>query len=136
MFRFILALILASLCAFAETQRDIAEWVIRWEGRVYIEGRRTPILELDEIPAGDFKIVGIDLTGAVMLPSELEKLAGLTTLRDLYLPGPIWNPGGGNEDANGVFKSFATLTNLERLYFGWHFAAQINVRDIQSVSNG
>src|SRR5262252_3720168 len=99
MFRFILALILGSICAFAETQRDIAEWVIRWEGRVYIEGRRMPILELDEIPAGDFKIVGIDLTGAVMLPSELEKLAGLTTLRDLYLPGPIWNPGGGNEDA-------------------------------------
>src|SRR5262249_37714930 len=72
---------------------------------------------------------GIDLTGAVMVPAELEKLKGLTTLRELYLPGPIWNPGGGNEDGNGVFQSIATLKNLEKLYLGWHFNAQINVRD-------
>jgi NAD(P)-dependent dehydrogenase (short-subunit alcohol dehydrogenase family) len=70
----------------------------------------------------DFNAIGTLVQG-------LEKMAGLTTLRELYLPGPIWNPGGGNEDANGVFKSIATLKNLEKLYFGWHFGAQINVRD-------
>src|SRR3954451_7125227 len=129
MLRIILAFCLAVVCASAETQRDIADWVIRWEGRVMLQGSRQPITELSQIPPGDIKITGIDLTGAVMLPSELEKLAGLTTLRELYLPGPIWNPGGGNEDANGVFRALATLTHLERLDFGWHFGAQINVRD-------
>ena len=127
--RIILAFCLAAACAYGETQRELAEWVIRWEGRVYLEGARQPIVDIRQIPAGDIKIVGIDLTGAVMLPAELEKLTGLTTLRELYLPGPIWNPGGGNEDANGVFKALATLTSLEKLYFGWHFSAQINIRD-------
>ena len=108
MFRIVLALSMAAMCAQAETQREIAEWVIRWEGRVYLEGVRQPVVDVGQIPSGDFKITGIDLTGAVMLPAELSKLAGLTTLRDLYLPGPIWNPGGGNEDGNGVFQSLAT----------------------------
>src|SRR5262249_23858946 len=75
-------------------------------------------------------IIGVDLTGAVMVTGELEKLASLTSLRELYLPGPIWNPGGGNEDGNSVFKSLASLKNLQKLYFGWHFNAQINVRDV------
>jgi len=129
MFRIVFAFALASVCAQAASQREIAEWVIRWEGRLILEGSRQPVTELSQIPSGEFAITGIDLTGAVMLPAELEKMASLTTLRELYLPGPIWNPGGGNEDANGVFKSIATLKNLEKLYFGWHFGAQINVRD-------
>ena len=129
MFRVLLVFSLASVIAPAASQREIAEWAIRWEGRVVLEGSRRPIHELSQIPSGSFEITGIDLTGAVMLPAELEKLSGLTSLRELFLPGPIWNPGGGKEDANEVFKSLATLTNLEKLYFGWHFNAQINIRD-------
>ena len=30
-----------------------------------------------------------------------------------------------------VFKALATLKNVEKLYFGWHFNAQINVRDAE-----
>ena len=107
----------------------MAEWVIRWEGRVMLEGNRLPINDLSQLPAGDFRIVGVDLTGAVMVPGELQKLGTLTALRELYLPGPIWNPGGGNEDGNEVFKALAGLTHLEKLYIGWHFNAQINIRD-------
>src|SRR5438128_1529705 len=129
MFRTALVFSFASVFAHAASQREIAEWAIRWEGRVVLEGSRQPVNEVRQIPAGNIEIVGIDLTGAVMQPAELEKLAGLTTLRELYLPGPIWNPGGGREDANDVFKSLATLKNLEKLYVGWHFSAQINVRD-------
>ena len=64
-----------------------------------------------ELPAGEFHIAAIDLTAAVMHPVELRKLAGLTHLRELYLPGPIWNPGAGNEDKTGVFQALATLTS-------------------------
>ena len=107
----------------------MAEWVIRWEGRVILEGNRLPINDISQLPPGDFRIVGVDLTGAVMVPGELQKLGTLTALRELYLPGPIWNPGGGNEDGNEVFKALASLTHLEKLYVGWHFNAQINIRD-------
>ena len=128
-FRTLIAFTLASTFAQAASDRDMAEWVIRWEGRVILEGNRLPVNDLSQLPAGDFRIVGIDLTGAVMVPGELQKLGTLTELRELYLPGPIWNPGGGNEDGTEVFKALATLTHLEKLYFGWHFNAQINIRD-------
>ena len=74
MFRIVFAFALASVCAHAASQREVAEWVIRWEGRVILEGSRQPITELSQIPAGEFTITGIDLTGAVMLPAELEIL--------------------------------------------------------------
>ena len=51
------------------------------------------------------------MTGAVMHPSELVKLNGLLTLRELYLPGPIWNPGGANEDAAEAFKALSTASS-------------------------
>src|SRR5262245_55820244 len=96
-----------------------------------LDGSRRAITELSQLPAGDFQITGIDLTGAVMRPVELGKLNGLLSLRELYLPGPIWNPGGGNEDPAQALKAIATLKNLEKLYFGWHFNAQISIRDKQ-----
>ena len=56
-------------------------------------------------------ITAIDLTAVIMHPAELKKLEDLPYLRTLYLPGPIWNPGGGKEDRTGVFK---TLTRLNQ----------------------
>src|SRR6188508_121759 len=112
---------LFSAIAFAG-ERDVAEWVIRWEGLVTLAGVAQPIGDVSQLPAGEVRITGIDLTGSVMPPGELVKLVGLAHLRDLFLPGPVWNPGGGNENANDVFKSLATLKTLERLYIGWHFA--------------
>ncbi|MEP7366428.1 MAG: hypothetical protein ABI972_24485, partial [Acidobacteriota bacterium] len=129
MFRIIAVALIAGSGAFAASERELAEWVIRWEGRVMVEGSRQPIAELSQIPAGSFEITGIDLTGSVMRPVELAKLSGLTTLRELYLPGPVWNPGGGNEDDNEAFQALSGLKSLEKIAFGWHFAAQINIKD-------
>jgi hypothetical protein len=111
--------------AHAATQREIAEWVIRWEGQVSLANGPGPLTNVSQIPAGDLQITGIDLTAGVMHPLELLKLQSLPQLRELYLPGPIWNPGGSNEDRTGVFKAFATLTGVQRLAFGWHYNAQI-----------
>ncbi|MGH9660437.1 MAG: leucine-rich repeat domain-containing protein, partial [Bryobacteraceae bacterium] len=129
MFRTILALSLASTFLCAASEREVAEWVIRWEGRVILEGIRQPLDDVSQLPAGDFRITGIDLTWSVLHPAELAKLGGLVALRELHLPGPIWNPGGGNEDANDALKVLSVLKNIEKLQIGWHYAAQINIRD-------
>src|ERR1700747_918693 len=96
--RVILGLCLAAGRVRAASEREIAEWVLRWDGRVILEGSRKPLTEVSELPPGEIHLAGIDLTGAVMSPIELRKLEGLPTLRELYLPGPVWNPGGGRED--------------------------------------
>ncbi len=103
--------------------------MLRWEGSLILEGSNTPIRDVFQLPAGDFHIASIDLTAAVMHPVELRKLEGLTHLRQLYLPGKIWNPGAGNEDKTGVFESLASLTSVERLAFSWHFNSNIEVDD-------
>ena len=116
--------------AAAAPDRDVAEWVLRWEGHVTIEGRTQPVTSLADLP-DVVHITGVDLTPAVLPPRELVKLEGLKDLRELYLPGPIWNPGGGNEDSTEAFKALATLTNVERLAFGWHYNARIEIRDAE-----
>ncbi|MGH9853384.1 MAG: hypothetical protein ACREBD_26385, partial [Blastocatellia bacterium] len=83
------------------SEREIAEWVIRQGGRVILEGDRQPIADVAQFPAGEIRITGVDLTGTLIDPKDLEKLSGLTHLKELYLPGPIWNPGAGSRlDAN------------------------------------
>ena len=130
MMRWILAgIFVFSMAAQAASEREVAEWVLRWEGTVVPEGAAAPIRNISELPAGDFHIEAIELTGGVMHPAELKKLEGLTHVRELYLPGPIWNPGGGNEDRAGVFQALNSLTGVERLAFGWHYNAQMDVGD-------
>src|SRR5690349_3001165 len=98
----------------ATVDRDVAEWVLRWEGHVTIAGRAHPIINISEL-TDQIQITGIDLTPVVMPPRDLVKLEGLKNLRELYLPGTIWNPGGGREDAGTAFSTLATLTSVERL---------------------
>ena len=100
MMRPVVLLLLAASIGQAASMREIAEWVIRWEGQFTVEGSRRPIGDLIDIPEGGFEIVSVDLTGAVMPPAELAMLSELTSLRELHLPGPIWNPGGGRQDAS------------------------------------
>src|ERR1700733_7830985 len=132
MHRAIIALFLAAGLMHAASAREIAEWVMRWEGRVVLEGSRQPLKDVSQLPAGEIHIAGIDLTGAVMRPLELRKLEGLSNLRELYLPGPIWNPGGGNEDVTGVFKALSSLNKGERLSCCWDSNAQLAARGEQN----
>src|SRR5262249_17992592 len=104
--------------------------VLRWEGHVTVAGRTQPINNISEL-TDQVQITGIDLTPVVMPPKDLIKLEGLKNLRELYLPGPIWNPGGGREDSTAAFSTLAALTSVERLAFGWHYNARIDIRDNQ-----
>src|SRR3954451_8033596 len=128
-YRVIAYLCLAAVLARAASQREIAEWVLRWDGQVTLEGSRKPLKDVSQLPAGDIRLAGIDLTGAVMRPIELRKLEGLSNLRELYLPGPVWNPGGGKEDVTGVFEALASLKRLQKAAIAWHFNAQISIGD-------
>jgi hypothetical protein len=70
--------------AFADLQRDAAEWIIRKGGRVMINGSREPLSRLGESPGGSFDVTGVDLTGTVLDPKELDHIAGLEHVRELY----------------------------------------------------
>src|SRR5215475_15201635 len=115
------------------SEREIAEWVIRQGGRVILEPIReegAPIGDVAQLPEGEIRIVGIDLVGTLIEPKDLEKISGLTGLKELYLPGPIWNPGAGSRlDANQELKFLAGLKNLEKLHFSLHFLTNVNVQD-------
>jgi len=114
-------------------EREIAEWVIRQGGRVILEPQREegkPIGDVAQLPAGEIRIIGVDLVGTLIEPKDLEKISGLTRLKELYLPGPIWNPGAGSFlDANEELKFLAGLKNLEKLHFSLHFLTNVNVQD-------
>jgi len=87
------------------------------------------------LPVGDFQIKSLDLVGTLAAPKELEKIAGLTALRELYLPGPMWTPVSDSQlDANDALKALTGLKNLERLYFSLHFLPTYNVTDNTAVN--
>ena len=123
----ILVVIAASLVA---AERDTAEWVIRSGGRVVLEGNRTPIRDLLSLLDGEIHITGVDLFGTLVEATELEKLSGLSGLKELYLAGPMFNPASGSRlDANAQLKFLAGLKSLEKLSFSLHFLTHVNVQD-------
>lgn len=123
-------LLFATLSAFAATDREAAEWIIRKHGRVMVNGGRQPLASLGELPKGDLQVTGVDLTGTVLAPNELNNLAGLQHVRELFLPGSAFTPGAGSRlEGNAELKVIAGFTQLERLQFSLHFLPYFNVTD-------
>src|SRR5271156_5543670 len=115
-------LLASAILAMAASEREVAEWVIRQGGRVVLEGSRTQLRDLSELPSGDAHITGVDLTNTLIEPKKLEKLSGLVGLRELYLPASMWTPFSDSPlDANDELKNLAGLKNIEGLYFSLHF---------------
>src|SRR3954451_23338750 len=124
----IVFILTSALCA--STDRDAAEWVLRKGGRVMVNGDRRPLALLADLPSGPVQITGVDLTGTVMEPRELEHLAGLEHIRELFLPGSAFTPGSGNRlEANTELKVLSGMKELERLQFSLHFLPYFNVTD-------
>src|SRR5215831_15946985 len=129
MFRTISVLLIATASA-AAADREAGEWVIRKGGRVMVNGAREPVARLADLPSGDLRITGVDLTGTVMEPKELEHLAGLEHVRELYLPGSAFTPGAGSKmEGNAELRVIAGMKDLERLQFSLHFLPYFNVTD-------
>ncbi|BDC48020.1 hypothetical protein F183_A03360 [Bryobacterales bacterium F-183] len=127
--------------AQAKDDRAVAEWVIRQGGRIIATGSTVPVSTVSGLPADPFTIDAVDLYGTIIEPKDLEKLSGLKHVRELYLPGPSWNPGAGSRlDANEELKFLAPLTTVERLHFSLHFLTNVNVQDkglkhLESLTN-
>ena len=110
------------------SDRAAAEWVIRNGGVVKIAGKS--IGALADLPGGEFRVTGVDLIGTIVNPAEMKMLSGLDELTELFLPGPIFNPGAGSRlDINDELKVFSGLKKLEKLHFSLHFLTNVNVQD-------
>ena len=120
----------ASAAMAADTERSLAEWIIRYGGGVTLEGSPEEIRELWALPEGGVSVVAADLTGTLITPEDLPRLAQLRGLRELYLPGPMWNEGAGSRrDSNKDLGALNALASLEKLYFSIHFLTDINIQD-------
>src|SRR6266851_3198744 len=118
------------LPAAGQSERQVAEWIIRQGGAVAVEGRLDPIARREDLPAGDLRVRSVNLVGTLVEPTDLKRFRGLTGLRELELPGPQWNPGAGSRlDANEEFQALANLTGIEKITFSLHFLTNINVQD-------
>jgi N-acyl-D-aspartate/D-glutamate deacylase/Leucine-rich repeat (LRR) protein len=112
------------------SDRQVAQWALRQGGGVRLNGSRNTIRDAADLPVEDFRITSLDLIGTTIDPKELSKLSGLSELRELLLPGPIFNPGAGSTlDANDELQALVGLAKLEKLYFSLHFLTNINVQD-------
>ena len=57
--RLLALLLLLATAAFAD-DREVAEWVIRWEGLVTVAGSTQPVSDVGQLPPGDLRITAID----------------------------------------------------------------------------
>src|SRR5262245_37974968 len=93
--------------------RQVAEWVILMGGSVRLEGQEPRIREVTELPASDFHVELVDLVGTNISPPDLARLTGLTRLKSLNLPGPMWNPSAGaRTDFSRELRHVAGLRTL------------------------
>ena len=126
------ALAIASCGVAAQADREVAQWTLLHGGRVGLhDGVARPIASLDRLPAGNgFELALVDWVGVNAVPEDLARLSGLTRLRELRLPGPIWNRNAdGGKDLSGEMRHLAKLGTLERITFSDHFLDNIRFRD-------
>jgi Leucine-rich repeat (LRR) protein len=123
-------LIAAGILHGQESERAIAEWVIRSGGGVRPAGSVSTIRQLEQLPPGDLQIAGIDFTGSLIVPEDMKRLRHLNAIRELYLPAPMWNEGAGSRrDSNEAFEYLGNLKTLERIQTSVHFLTTMNIQD-------
>ena len=133
-----LALLLTSSPLRAEPlDRQVAEWAILMGGSIRIEGRDERIREITKLPAADFRLVLADFVGTNMNPPDLQRLIGLTRLKTLNLPGPMWNPRAESSiDYSRELRHLAQIRSLEELTFSYTYLESIDFKDtgIQAIA--
>ena len=124
-------LLAGALCLHAEpADRGVAEWVLRQGGWLVLDSGEGPIHDVAGLPRGDFRIETVNLAGARVDPPDLARFSPLVHLKDLHLPGPMWNPrAGARRDQSRALHHISPLGNLRRLTFSYSFLAKIRFSD-------
>src|SRR5579872_1138707 len=121
---------LAGSAPAADADREVAIWAIDMGGFVVLEGGQQRIRDVTELPAKDFRIVVLNLVGANIHPPHLEAVGKLSALRELDLPGPMWNPRAESKtDYNDSASLLAGLKSLKKLTFSLSFLESIHFDD-------
>src|SRR5712692_1529362 len=126
------AFMIASSCLLTaeSTGRSVAEWTLTMGGSVGIAGQPGLIHDLAGLPSGDIQLEVVDWLGVNVDPPDLERLSGLTGLKELHLPGPIWNRNvDGGRDGSRDLRFIDSIHTLESLTFGYHFLDRIRFKD-------
>ena len=125
------AMLLASaMLTAAEADREVAIWAIDMGGFVVLEGDHHRIRDVAELPMKDFRIETLNLVGANIHPPHLEAVGKLTALKELDLPGPMWNPRAESKtDYHESAGYLAGLTSLKKLTFSLSFLISIHFDD-------
>ena len=72
----------------------------------------------------------VDWVAVNAVPEDLERMTGLRGLRELRLPGPLWNRNAdGGKDLSKLLKFLAPVSTVEKLTFSDHFLDRIRFRD-------
>src|SRR5262249_32484254 len=83
-----------------------------------------------ELPAGDIRLEVLDWVGINVDPPDLVRLSGLRHLKELHLPGPMWNRNAdGGRDGSRDLRYIAPIQSLESITFSYHFLDRVRFRD-------
>src|SRR5258708_494324 len=113
-----------------ETDREVASGAIEGGGFVVLEGDRRRIRYIADLPVKEFRIEVLNLVGANIHPPHLEAVGKLTALKELDLPGPMWNPRAESKtDYHDSASYLNGLTTLKNLTFSFTFLISIHFED-------
>ena len=114
----------------ADADREVAVWALHMGGFVVLEGDGRRIRDVAGLPPNDFRIETLNLVGANIHPPHMEAIGKLTALKELDLPGTMWNPRAESKtDYHDSAAYLNGLTTLKKLTFSFTFLISIHFED-------
>ena len=100
-------------------------------GWVTLEGSPRRISDVADLPAADFRIVVLNMVATNMHPPHMEAFGKLMALRELYLPGPMWNPRAESRTLTARTLAYLNgLSTLKKLEMSYTFLEGMSVLDV------
>src|SRR5436305_6368825 len=112
-------------------ERQVALWILRRGGQVMVDGVESPIADPFDLPDRDFRIVVVDLHGAVVEPRQLQEISKLEHVRELYVPARVWSPVSDVKAplSDESFQYYQGMKQLETFSAGLTTLAWLDIGD-------